>query len=317
MKSGTLYIGIDVSKEKLDVYNPVTNSTKSEPNNSEGFRKIREAARKAKAVVCCEPTGGYELEMILFLQRYDVPVAYCDGYRVRHYALATGQFSKNDKIDAKMISRYAENTDVRILDDKDEDQLKLRRLWSLYQTLVDMHVVLAQKASIEPDKALRAMLKTESKRLRKKADEALNACLELVEKNAELKRIFSTILLIDGVGQIAALAVLAGVPELGHISDAAITKLVGVAPRDDQSGKIEKTRHICGGRKNVRNALYMAAVASVKFNHILSDYYLQLKKRMPGSKASKWALVPVMRKLILLMNKIARDPHFVPQIKAA
>ena len=95
----------------------------------------------------------------------------------------------------------------------------------------------------------------------------------------------------------------------------AIAKLVGAAPMDNQSGKTDKYKHIHGGRKNVRNALYMAAVASVKFNHILGAYYQQVKQRMPGPKASKWALVPVMRKLIHLMNRIARDPNFTPQKK--
>lgn len=91
-----MHIGVDVSKEKLDIYNPQTNSVTTEPNSAEGFRKLRAMARKSHAIVCCEPTGGFELEMILFLQKFDVKVAYCDGYRVRHYALATGQFSKID-----------------------------------------------------------------------------------------------------------------------------------------------------------------------------------------------------------------------------
>ena len=316
MKSDNVHIGVDVSKEKLDIYNPLTKATTSESNTPEGFRKIREAARKAKAVVCCEPTGGLEFDMVMFLQKHDIPVAYCDGYRVRHYALSTGEFSKNDRIDARMISRFADNTDVRILGEKDRARIRLRRLWSLYKTLVDTHVVLAQKASIEPEKDLKNMLRTESESLRKKAGKVLESCRRLIEANEDLKRIFTTILLIDGVGQITALAVLAGVPELGKISDAAVAKLVGAAPMDNQSGKTDKSKHIHGGRKEVRNALYMAAVASVKFNHILGTYYQQVRQRMPGPKASKWALVPVMRKLIHLMNRIARDPNFVPQRKS-
>lgn len=315
MKSDSVHIGVDVSKEKLDIYNPVTRATTSEPNTPEGFRKIREAARKAKAVVCCEPTGGLEFDMVMFLQKYNIPVAYCDGYRVRHYALSTGEFSKNDRIDARMISRFADNTDVRILGEKDKERIRLRRLWSLYNTLVDTHVILAQKASIEPEKDLKAMLRTESKSLRKKAGKVLESCQRLIEANDDLNRIFTTILLIDGVGQITALAVLAGVPELGKISDTAVAKLVGAVPMDNQSGKSDKSKHIHGGRKDVRNALYMAAVASVKFNHILGAYYRQVRERMPGPKASKWALVPVMRKLIHLMNRIARDPSLTPQQK--
>lgn len=315
MKFDSVHIGVDVSKEKLDVYNPITKAATSEPNTTEGFRKIREAARKAKAIVCCEPTGGLEFDMVMFLQKYDIPVAYCDGYRVRHYALSIGEFSKNDRIDARMISRFADNTDVRVLCEKDKEQIRLRRLWSLYQTLVDTHVILAQKASIEPEKDLKTMLRMESRSLRKKAGKVLESCRKLIDGNEELSRIFTIMLLIDGVGQITALAVLAGVPELGKISDAAVAKLVGAVPMDNQSGKTDKCKHIHGGRKDVRNALYMAAVASVKFNHILGAYYQQVRLRMPGSKASKWALVPVMRKLIHLMNRIARDPSFVPQKK--
>lgn len=315
MKSQTMHIGVDVSKEKLDIYNPKTNTVTTEPNSTEGFRNLRAIARKNNAVVCCEPTGGLELEMILFLQKFDIPVAYCDGYRVRHYALATGQFSKNDKVDARMISRYADGADIRILDEKDNDQIELRKRLSLYQAFIDMHVLLAQKASSERDSSIKTMLQTESKRLKSKAMKMMNRCLEIIERNSRMQNLYARSVAIDGIGQATAITVIAEIPEIGTISDEAISKLVGVAPMDHQSGKTDHTKHIYGGRKNVRNALYMAAVASVRFNHILGAYYQSLRSRMPGPKASKWALVPVMRKLIILMNRIARDPDFIPETK--
>lgn len=315
MKSETMHIGVDVSKEKLDIYNPKTNTVTTEPNSTEGFRNLRAIARKNNAVVCCEPTGGLELEMILFLQKFDIPVAYCDGYRVRHYALATGQFSKNDKVDARMISRYADSADIRILDEKDNDQIELRKRLSLYQAFIDMHVLLAQKASSERDSSIKTMLQTESKRLKSKAMKMMNRCLEIIERNDRMNNLYVRFVAIDGIGPATAITVIAEIPEIGSLSDEAISKLVGVAPMDHQSGKTDHTKHIYGGRKNVRNALYMAAVASIKFNHILGEYYQSLRSRMPGPKASKWALVPVMRKLIILMNRIARDPEFVPETK--
>lgn len=315
MKSETMHIGVDVSKEKLDIYNPKTNTVTTEPNSTEGFRNLRAIAHKNNAVVCCEPTGGLELEMILFLQKFDIPVAYCDGYRVRHYALATGQFSKNDKVDARMISRYADSADIRILDEKDNDQIELRKRLSLYQAFIDMHVLLAQKASSERDSSIKTMLQTESKRLKSKAMKMMNRCLEIIERNSRMQNLYARSVAIDGIGQATAITVIAEIPEIGTISDEAISKLVGVAPMDHQSGKTDHTKHIYGGRKNVRNALYMAAVASVRFNHILGAYYQSLRSRMPGPKASKWALVPVMRKLIILMNRIARDPDFIPETK--
>ena len=315
MKSETMHIGVDVSKEKLDIYNPKTNAVTTEPNTIEGFRVLRSMARKANAIVCCEPTGGFELEMILFLQKFNIPVAYCDGYRVRHYALSTGQFSKNDKVDARMIARYADSAEIRVLDTKDNDQLELRKRLSLYHAFIDMHVLLVQKASSERDISIKAMLQTESKRLKSKATKMQSKCLEIIARNERMHNLYVRFLSIDGIGQATAITVIAEIPEIGNISDAAIAKLSGVAPMDHQSGKTDHTKHVYGGRKKVRNALYMAAVAAVKFNHILSEYYQSLKLRMPGPKASKWALLPVMRKIAILMNRIARNPDFIPEAK--
>jgi len=313
MKSDSVHIGVDISKEKLDVYNPVTGQEVSVGNDPAGFRKVREMARKHKAVVCCEPTGSCDLDMVLFLQRAKVPVAYCDGYRVRHFALSTGEFSKNDRIDARMISRFADNTNVRILDEKDQDQLKLRNRWSAYRALIDVHVVLAQKACSEHDASVKALLESESKRLKRKANAVLGKCVEIVNQNPRMRDLLERFVLIDGIGDVTAMAVIVGIPELGTISDAAVSKLAGVAPMERQSGKTDHIRHIHGGRKDVRRTLYMAAIVAARSNHILSEYYAQLKQRMPGPKAAKWALVPVMRKLIMLMNRIARDPNFVPE----
>ena len=85
MKPEIVHIGIDVSKEKLDIYDPVSGRNGQVPNSVEGFRAIRDMARRHKAIVCCEPTGGLEHELILFLQRARVPVAWCDAFRVRHH----------------------------------------------------------------------------------------------------------------------------------------------------------------------------------------------------------------------------------------
>ena len=321
MKSEAMHIGVDVSKEKLDVYNPQTDKVITVPNTAEGFRQIRTLARQSHAIVCCEPTAGYELDMILFLQRFKVTVAYCDGFRVRHYALSLGQFSKNDRIDARMISRFADNSEIRVVSEKDRNQMMLRARWKLYKALVDIHTQLAQKAAVEPDEQIRSLLRSESVRLRCKADKVLAKCIELANGDERMGYLFKRFTEIDGVAARTALAVITGVPEIGTISDGALAKLVGVAPLDNQSGKTDKTKKTFGGRKDVRNSLYMAVIPTIRANHILGPYYWEVKKRMPGSKAAKWAVVPVMRKLLHLMNRLARDPNFElqqrPRIKAA
>ena len=317
MKSDAVHIGVDVSKAKLDVYNPIDGSVIEIDNDASGFRTIRELARKHKAVVCCEPTGGYELDMILFLQRFGVPVAQCDGYKVRHYAKACGMNSKNDRIDAKMISLFADNAKVRILDEKDERQLKLKQRYNLYKTYIDIHVTLAQKASSEPDATIRKMLKDDSKRFAKRAKRMLEKCENIAAEDERMSYLFARFIAIDGVGAVTALAILAWMPEIGKLSDSAASNLAGLVPCEGQSGTTSHVRYCIGGRKNVRCALYLATLSCIRNNHILGAYYYEVKKRIPGPKASKWAMVPVMRKLLHLMNRLASDPDFQLQKKPA
>ena len=259
--------------------------------------------------------------MILFLQRYKVPVAHCDGYKVRHYAKACGMEAKNDRIDAKMISLFADNTKIRILDEKDERQLKLKQRYNLYKTYIDFHVVLAQKASSEPDATIRKTLLDDSKRFEKRAKKMLGKCEELAAADERMSHLLARFIAIDGVGVVTALAIIAWMPEIGKLSDAAVANLAGLVPREGQSGTTSHIRYCVGGRKNVRCALYLATLSCIRNNYILSAYYHEVKKRIPGPKASKWAMLPVMRKLLHLMNRLASKPSFElqekPKIKTA
>lgn len=120
MKSDSVHIGVDVSKAKLDVYVPAKQeglraTTFEVDNDIAGFRKLRDVARSTNATVCVEPTGGYELELIAFMHKFNVPVAYVDALRVRQFARAEGNLSKNDRIDAALIARFAAKIGARIL----------------------------------------------------------------------------------------------------------------------------------------------------------------------------------------------------------
>jgi Transposase and inactivated derivatives len=310
MKQEIVHIGIDVSKEQLDIFDPVSGQNRKVPNSVQGFRAIRDMARRRKAIACCEPTGGLEHDLVLFLQRARVPVACCDAFRVRHYALSTGEFSKNDPLDARMISRFADATKPKVLEPRDLRVRELRSRWKLHKTLVDIHVLLAQKASAEHDPAVARMLRSESARLSEKARKVLQKCVEVIKADERMASLLGRFQEIDGVGVGTAVAVLAEMPEIGQMDDAAAVKLAGLAPKEHQSAKNEHTRQIYAGRRNLRNALYMAAVPAIRHNHILRASYQNYLRRIPTPKAKKWALVPIMRKLIRLMNRLARDPGF-------
>ena len=312
MKS--VHIGVDVSKEKLDVYVPAKEeglrpTTIEVDNNITGFRKLRELARKANATVCVEPTGGYELELIAFMHKFDVAVAYANALRVRQFARAEGNLSKNDTIDAALISRFADKIRVRTLEKQEVEVVELKRKTKFRQMLMDSRTAMICRLETEIDQEMRAMIKEQVKHLDKLIDKVEKSCLETVAKNAEMDALRVRFTEVGGVGDLTAISILAGLPEIGKLSDQKLNRLVGIAPEEKQSGTREWQRKIWGGRKDVRNALYMATVASLLWNAKLSSYYR--KKRAEGHP-HKWAMVPTMRKLLSLLNRIARDPDFVP-----
>jgi transposase len=314
MKSDAVYIGVDVSKAKLDVYVPPKKEglravTKELENNIKGLRELRNMAKAANATVCVESTGGYELELIAFMHKFNVPVAYADALRVRQFAKAEGNLSKNDTIDAALISRFADKIGVRIIEEYEIDAVELKRKTKFRQTLIDSRTVMISKLETEIDKDIRALINEQIKLLNKLIKKVEVSCIETVNKNQSMKELASRFTEISGVGDITAFSILAGLPEIGTLDDAKLNCLVGIAPVEKQSGAKEWHRKIWGGRKDVRNALYMAAVASIKWNAILGGYYH--KKRAEGHP-HKWAIVPTMRKLLSLLNKIARDPRFTP-----
>mgnify|MGYP003323680832 CR=1 FL=1 len=311
----TVHIGVDVSKAKLDIYVPATKEgvrpvIDEVDNNIEGFRKLRELARKHKAVICVEPTGGYELELIAFMHKFGVSVAYADALRVRQFAKAEGNHSKNDAIDAVLISRFADKIGVRIIEEPDIAAFELKRKAKFRQTMIDARTAVICRLETEIDGDMRAMLKEQIKHLNKLIAKAERSCLETVEKDAKAKVLMKRFTAVGGVGNITAISILAGLPEIGTLPDAKLNRLVGVAPEEKQSGTKEWKRRIWGGRKDVRNALYMATTASIQWNAKLGSYYN--RKRAEGCP-HKWAMIPTMRKMLSLLNRIARDPNFVPE----
>ena len=315
MKSDVVHIGVDVSKEKLDVFVPAPREgirpvAREMDNSIEGFRELRDLARKAKATVCVEPTGGYELELIAFMHRFGVPVAYADALRVRQFARAEGCLSKNDVADAALISRFADKIGVRVLEARDVEAVELKRKSKFRQTMIDSRTAMTNRLETETDPDMKAMLKEQIRHMDRLIGKAERLCLASVKKNGRMSALFGRFTKVGGVGDLTAISILAGLPEIGTLPDGKLNRLVGIAPEEKQSGMKEWQHRIWGGRKDVRNALYMAAVASIMWNSILGGYYR--KKRAEGHP-HKWAIVPTMRKLLSLLNRIARDPNFTPR----
>ena len=307
-------IGVDVSKLKLDIFikgQTVGNCdiSKEVPNSPAGFRVIRDLAIKYGATVCCEPTGGYEHWLVEYMLKAKIPVAYTPGHLVRYYAKSQGKHYKNDKIDAKMIAEYAEHSELRLITPKDALVDRLCRKMRLYNSFIESCRKLSGLLESEYDPDSKKLLAHELKHSRQVAAKLLAECEEIVKSNPQLDNLVSRICMIKGVAMLTAISVISELPELGQLSDSKLFAMAGLAPLEKQSGNMEWQRKIYGGRKRVRNALYMSAISGIAYNPIFRAYYR--RKRDEGHPA-KWCIVPVMRKLLSLMNSIARKPEFTP-----
>ncbi|MBO6066762.1 MAG: transposase [Kiritimatiellae bacterium] len=307
-------IGVDVSKSKLDIYikgqtDGERDISKEIPNSPAGFKVVKDLARKHEAVVCCEPTGGYEHGLVWYMHKANVPVAYTPGLLVRYYAKSQGYNHKNDKIDAKMIAEFAINSQVKLVTPKDMLVDRLCREVRLYHYYLEMGRKPAGMLEHEYDADSRRQLAREVKHYRLATAKQLEKCIAIAESDPQLADLLGRMCLVRGVSSITALSIIAELPEIGRFDDAKLFAMAGLAPVEKQSGDKEWRRKIYGGRQRVRSALYMSAIACLSHNTILREYYQ--KKRYEGHPF-KWCIVPVMRKLLSLLNAIARNPNFVP-----
>ena len=241
MKSDIVHIGVDVSKETLDVYVPPQGGgraeTKQLDNSVAGFRTLRDLARKA--MVCVEPTGGSELELIAFMHKFGVAVAYADALRVRQFARAEGCHSKNDKVDAALISRFADKIGVRARSPADVESVELKRRTKFRQTLMDSRTALVCRLETETEAGIRSMIREQIRHLNKLIAKVERSCLETVAKNGAMNDLRRRFTEVGGVGDITAVSILAGLPEIGKLSDEKLNRLVGIAPEERQSGTKE------------------------------------------------------------------------------
>lgn len=315
MKAQILYMGVDVSKRKLDYFIPARNHgraplTGQVPNDRGGVGTIRDLARKHGATVCCEPTGGYEDLLVEGMLEFGVPIVFTEGRRVRCFAEALGEISKNDKIDARMIVRFAVSVGPRQLTKRDEISRNIRDLWRLRSVIIRSRIKIEAPLERHPGHVESRWLRSEAGRLREKEQELLNRCVALAGSTPETRTLYERFLLVGGIGPATAVAVLAEFPEIGDFTPSAAAKMAGLAPAEWSSGSIEHKKHIRGGRGSLRCSLYMAAVASLSGNRILRAFY---DRKTSEGHPPKWVLVAVMRKLLNVLSRIARDPKFVPQ----
>jgi transposase len=302
-----IVVGIDISKDFLDIHlNPIDEDFQV-TNNAAGFKKLIKRLSKYEVIqIGFEATGGYETLLSKELSKAGYVIWCVEPKRIRAFIFSEGIRAKTDKIDAKMIALFVSNKRPKYgTTQLSEDEERLRALIKRRADLMQM-IVMERNRAKHPAQTLCkeriikhiGIMKDEVKEIEQEIGKR-TANNDLLKKNTEI------ITSIPGVGKVTAAILIAGLPELGTASEKEIASLAGLAPVIQQSGSSKGMATIKGGRSTVRNALYMAAVVAIRFNPTLKTFYERLRKK--GKKCFKVAIVAVMRKLIIMLNAMVKN----------
>jgi transposase len=303
MDDPPVFLGIDVSKDRLDIAarpGPAWSCT----NDPDGIATL--AARLAAAppaLVVLEATGGLEAPVAAALGAAKLPVAVVNPRCVRDFARATGRLAKNDRIDAAVLAHFAAAIRPAARPVPEADARALDALLSRRRQLLEMLVMERNRLGACADEAVRSDIRAHvdwlAERL-KRAEKELAAAVE----RSEVWRAQDELLRgIPGIGPVASRTLLAALPELGTLSGKKAAALAGLAPYDDDSGRRRGVRRVAGGRAEVRSALYMAALSARRHNPALRAFAARLAA---AGKPAKVVLTAVARKLVVIANAILR-----------
>lgn len=299
------YVGIDVAKAILDVAIGGDAEIMHFENSEGGIARLIERLRQcAPTLVVLEATGGYESLVAGALAGQGMAVAVVNPRQVRDFAKATGVLAKTDRLDARVLARFAESVRPEPRPLPTEEAKELDEFLGRRRQIVDM---------LTMEKNRLAMAKTEraKKSLKKHIawlEEALrraNDDIDTAVRNSPAWREQEDLLRsVPGIGPVSARTMLAELPELGTLSRKKIAALVGVAPLNRDSGTVNGARVCWGGRASIRQVLYMAATSAVRCIPVIRSTYLGLRGR---GKKHKVALVACMHKLLTILTAMVRD----------
>jgi len=312
--SSEVVVGIDVSKDKVDVCILSGEQVKYFSYHQDSYDKMANIiARHKPRVVVLEPSGGYERGVLAELRLKHLPVSLVNPAKSRNFARAIGYTAKTDKLDAQLLARYGHDLrpEPMVLSDSGFDELK--ELAVRRRQLIKMQVMetnrYQQTFSARARRSVQDSIE-HIERLLAELDDSLDSC---IGQDEDLSRKHEILTSIKGVGPQTARVLIVHMPELGTLSKGQAASLAGLAPFNRDSGMWRGQRTIKGGRLVVRCALYMATISAIRYNPIIRTCYNRLKN---AGKPFKVAAVACMRKLIIIANACLRKNQTFTQITA-
>ena len=298
-------VGIDVSKDKLDVCLRPAGDVFAVSRNAAGLSELVERLKGLSvALIAVEATGGFETVVAASLASAGLPVAVVNPGQVRAFARALGQRAKTDPIDAFVIARFAEATrpEVRPLDD--EATQLLSALIARRRQIIDMIVAETHRERTVTDKTLKKSI-VHLKLALERALNDIDANIDDQMRASPLWKAKEDLLSsVPGIGPVTARTLIADLPELGRLSPKQIAALAGLAPYTQQSGKWRGKAFTGGGRTTVRSVLFLAAMAAARYNPVLKVFRERLRA---AGKPPKVAIIAVARKLLTILNAMIRE----------
>lgn len=298
------FVGVDVSKDKLDVAVYPTNQLFNFDNDQSGSEELVQILQELQPLlIVFESTGGYELLAVTTLYAAKLPVVIINARQIRNFAKSVGKLAKTDTIDARVIAHYASAVRPELRPLKDKVTQELTALVKRRRQIVEMIVAESNRLASAAKQSHRD-IKTHIRWLKKRLDQIDNNIKGQIRKSPIFFKKDKILQSTPGVGPTTAATLISGVPELGTMDRKKIACLVGLAPLNRDSGRFRGRRMIWGGRAHVRSSLYMSTLSAIQFNPIIRQFYNRLRD---AGKCNKVAMTACMRKLLTILNAMVRD----------
>jgi transposase len=302
-----LHVGLDVAKLSLELH--LAGKSHRLANDAKGHADlIKLLPLDFTSHIVCEATGGYEQPVVRALHTAGIAVSILEAGRVRHFASAQGKRAKTDPIDAAVLSDYGRTFQPAATAAPSAQQQQLADLGQRRRQLVQLLISERNHAEHYTDAFRLNQAKQLTKTLAKQIAQCDAAIADLIAKDPQLTHKANRLKAIPGVGPVVAATMLAEMPELGKLTPQTAAALAGVAPYNRDSGGQKGVRRISGGRRTVRNALYMATLTAMRYDRILKEFYQRLRA---AGKKPLVAMTACMRKLIILMNRLLKNDDFI------
>lgn len=302
------YVGVDISKDGLDL-SLAGQAPSRYANSAAGIADLVKTLKPlaSPAHVICEPSGGYERELLEALWAAGMAVSLVHAGRIRAFARAQGLLAKTDQIDATVLREFGELLRPEATAAPAPPRQRLAALVQRREQLLNILTMEEQRLAQSRDAVVRKLSEPLLKELQKQIEQMETLIAAQIDEDATLKGQSERLQQVKGIGPVTASTLLAELPELGKLSRNEVGALAGVAPYNCDSGAHRGRRMIRGGRVRVRRVLYMAAVVAARYNPILKRFYERL---VAAGKPKKVALTAVMRKLVVLLNHLLKNPNF-------